>query len=68
MGTLLFVDLIRVLRSLCYTTQPHLSSHQIYCILSCLMQAIAEESHSESKWKQLGELAMSAGKVRAYLK
>lgn len=29
-----------------------------------LMQAIAEESHSESKWKQLGELAMSAGQVQ----
>jgi coatomer subunit beta' len=27
------------------------------------MQAIAEESHSESKWKQLGELAMSSGKL-----
>uniref|UniRef100_A0A7I4DAQ0 Beta'-coat protein n=1 Tax=Physcomitrium patens TaxID=3218 RepID=A0A7I4DAQ0_PHYPA len=25
-------------------------------------KTIAEESHSESKWKQLGELAMSAGK------
>lgn len=31
------------------------------------MQAIAEESHSESKWKQLGELAMSAGKVLSLL-
>lgn len=28
-----------------------------------LVQSIAEESQSESKWKQLGELAMSAGKV-----
>jgi hypothetical protein len=27
------------------------------------MQAIAEEAQSQSKWKQLGELAMSAGKV-----
>lgn len=33
-----------------------------------LMQAIIEESHSESKWKQLGELAMSAGKEEARLK
>jgi len=31
--------------------------------LLLLAQAIAEESQSESKWKQLGELAMSAGKV-----
>jgi len=31
--------------------------------LLLLVQAIAEESQSESKWKQLGELAMSAGKV-----
>ncbi|XP_024389865.1 coatomer subunit beta'-1 [Physcomitrium patens] len=28
-----------------------------------MAKAIAEESHSESKWKQLGELAMSAGKL-----
>lgn len=34
-----------------------------YTCLYFIMQAIAEESHSESKWKQLGELAMSAGKV-----
>jgi hypothetical protein len=27
------------------------------------VQAIAEEAQSQSKWKQLGELAMSAGKV-----
>ncbi len=27
------------------------------------MQAIAMEAQSESKWKQLGELAMSTGKV-----
>ncbi|KAG0606269.1 hypothetical protein M758_9G127200 [Ceratodon purpureus] len=26
-------------------------------------KTIAEESHSESKWKQLGEMAMSAGKL-----
>lgn len=56
LGTLLLVGLIRS------------DSHQIHCILSCLIQAIAEESHSESKWKQLGELAMSVGKVQAYLK
>lgn len=33
-------------------------------VLWWLVQTIAEESQSESKWKQLGELAMSAGKVR----
>lgn len=31
------------------------------------MQAIAEEAQSESKWKQLGELAMSSGKVSPHL-
>ena len=29
-----------------------------------IIQDIAEEAQSESKWKQLGELAMSSGKVR----
>ena len=34
------------------------------CQMSDLtMQEIAEEAQSESKWKQLGELAMSSGKV-----
>ena len=32
-----------------------------------LLQEIASEVQSESKWKQLGELAMSSGKVSRYL-
>jgi coatomer subunit beta' len=32
----------------------------------CNVQAIAIEAQSESKWKQLGELAMSTGKVGSY--
>jgi hypothetical protein len=31
-----------------------------------LSQSIASEVQSESKWKQLGELAMSTGKVLIY--
>jgi hypothetical protein len=33
-----------------------------------LLQSIASEVQSESKWKQLGELAMSTGKVLIYLR
>lgn len=32
-------------------------------IFIILLQGIATEVQSESKWKQLGELAMSTGKV-----
>ena len=34
-----------------------------YQMSDLTMQEIAEEAQSESKWKQLGELAMSSGKV-----
>ena len=32
------------------------------------VQSIASEVQSESKWKQLGELAMSTGKVLIYFR
>ena len=36
---------------------------QLVILHHSFLQSIATEAHSESKWKQLGELAMSTGKV-----
>lgn len=52
---------IKELKKLRKVMQVCLTGYWMVFLL--LAQAIAEESQSESKWKQLGELAMSAGKV-----
>lgn len=44
----------------CFSSNNFLQSKDSYSF----SQEIATEVQSESKWRQLGELAMSAGKVR----